>query len=124
MYLNLSFYFNLYATFKSTCALYHLTVVIVSPLTPTTQRACYFPFPLFRTHAHHFPSKLVKEIAPFRPFCTISCAIPRPFVIHHTTCLSAHPSVYFALQLFPSTFFTLCLLCLLTTQTKLHVPNT
>ena len=85
-----------------------------SPLALTTQCNCYFTHFLFQNHTPHFSLQLVNEIAQNEQF-------PVPLVYSYTTFLSAHPSVHFALKHFPSTFFTLCLL---TTQTKLHVSNT
>ena len=101
-YLNLSFYFNHLCHFKSIRALYHLTVVIVSPLHfhHSVQMLSHsFSFSL--THTPLPTSTCQQNRCDSARFCAISLRhlfTPIPF-------LSAHPSLYFASQLFPQLHF-------------------
>ena len=118
MHLNLSFYFKLYAI-SSFYALYHLSVVIASPLTPIIQCVCYFPSFLFQITHPTFYSNLSTKLLHFRPFCTISFAFC--YSQHHSyrhTLRSILPLNKFPIVklFFPRRFL---LSTLLTTQTKL-----
>ena len=108
----LSFYFKLLAIFKC-YALQHLTVVYVSPLHSHHAMQLLFPVPNPHTPLSLQPAN---KIDPNRSVCTSSHST----CLLHTTFLSAHPSFRSALQLFPSTFF---ILCLLITQTKTLLPS-
>ena len=88
MYLNLSFYSVFYAIFNC-YALYHLLVVIASPLALITQCRGYFT-PL------HFHSKLVNKIAPFCAIPFTIFVIPKPLVYSYTTFLLAHPRLRYS----------------------------
>ena len=105
-YLNLSLYFNLLCHFQVHHALYHLPVVIASPLYSHHSVCMLF-------HTHHIPSKVVNKIAPFVQF-------PSPFSLFPLHLFSTTPLSYQHTLLFPSTFFTLCLL---TTQIKMLPPS-
>ena len=113
-YLNLSLYFNLLCHFQihscslSSTSCYCLATTFSSLTAAVISLPLQFPFAIF--------------------------VIPTPLVYSHTTFLSAHPSPYFASQLFPplhfanavvkllfpSMFFTLCLL---TTQIRSLPPS-
>ena len=109
-YLNLSLYFNLLCHFQIHHALYHLPVVIASPLHSHHSVQLLF-------HTHHFHSNFP---VPFLLF-------PTPLVYSYTTLISTpfiFPLLHFANAvvklLFPSMFFTLCPL---TTQIKSLPPS-
>ena len=110
MYLNLSFYFNLYAIFKSIYALYHLHVVIASPLhSHHSVQVLFHSFP-FPNHTHHFRSNLSTKSLHFRPFVQS----PSPFCYSQTTCyqqtlrsILPHNFSHKHKIVFPSTFFSL-----------------
>ena len=84
-------------------ALYHLHAVIASPLALIIQCSCYFPPLLFTAHNTPLLLQLANKIEAillgFAQSLFAIFVIPIPL-------LSAHPSSYFASQLFPQLHFT------------------
>ena len=111
-HLILSFYFKLSAIFNPLCSLAsHCCLCLATPL--PSCNATVISVSKHTPHSHsNLPTKSL-QIAPFSTSSHFTCLL-------HTTFLSAHPSFHFALQLFPSTFFTLCLLI---TQIKTLPPS-
>ena len=116
MYLNLSFYFNLLCHFFKCYALYHLHVVIASPLHSHHSVCMLF-------HSTPLSLQLVNKIVPFRPFCGPF----RPFssVFHSVRPI---PSVFFRHFVIPkplviSTPFILLCLTTFPTIIKLFFPR-
>ena len=107
-YLNLSFYFNLLAIFNC-YALYHLHVVIASPLHSHHSMCMLF-------HFISFPVNLSTKLSHFRPFCAISYATCLPLSYQHTLRFTLpHNFSHNHKLFFPRRFF---LSTPLTTQTK------
>ena len=86
----MSFHFNHLCHFKSTRALYHLPVVIASPLALIAQCACYFTPLLFNLHAPH--SQFLRH---------------QQIVYSYTTFIST-PFALLCLTTFPTTAFCKC----------------
>ena len=116
MSFKLSFYFNHLSHFELLCSLaFHCCYCLATTL-PSFSAIVISHTPLsLPTSQQNCPISV--------PFCAISYATC--LLLHHF--LSAHPSLYFAAQqipkhkiVFPSTFFTLCLL---TTQIKSLPPS-
>ena len=116
-YLNLSLYFNLLMPFNVMLSIIYLSLLprhSLSSFTATVISLHSFS----QLTTHHFRSNLSTKS---KQFCSVLCNVLRHFV-YSIPLLSAHPSFYFASQLFPqlhfanvvvkllfpSTFFSLC----------------
>ena len=96
MLFKLAFYFNLLAILKSISALYHLHVVIASPLHSHHSVQLLFHSTSLSNHSHHIHSNLSTKSMRFR---TILRNFPLPFCLLHTTFIST-PFVPTAIKLF------------------------